>query len=61
MLIAESSGDLAVSAAGLVAIAIGQAFMGEESVSDAKADTRAAHRAAASDARPRPSGSSTRA
>jgi chloride channel protein, CIC family len=61
MLIAESSGNLAVSAAGLVAVAIGQIFMGEESVSDAKAATRAAHRAAASDARPRPGGSSTRA
>ncbi len=36
-------------------------LMGEESVSDAKAATRAAHRAAASDARPRPGESSTRA
>jgi chloride channel protein, CIC family len=54
MLVAESSGDLAVSAAGLVAVAIGQLFMGEESVSEAKADTRAVHRAPAGDARPHP-------
>ena len=46
MMVAESSGDLAVAAAGLVAIAIGQACMGEESVSEAKADSRAAHRGA---------------
>jgi chloride channel protein, CIC family len=44
MLVAESSGDLGVAAAGLVAIAIGQAFMGEESVSDAKAETRTTQR-----------------
>jgi CIC family chloride channel protein len=54
MLVAESSGDLAVSAAGLVAIAIAQLFMGEESVSEAKADTRAVHRAPAADVRPHP-------
>ena len=52
LLVAESSGDLAVSAAGLVVIAIGQLCMGERSVSEAKADTRALHRAAARDARP---------
>ena len=44
MMVAESSGDLAVAAAGLVTIAIGQACMGEESVSEAKADSRAVHR-----------------
>jgi chloride channel protein, CIC family len=49
MLVAESSGDLAVTAAGLVAIAIAQACMGEESVSEAKTDTRAEHRAALRD------------
>ena len=48
MLVAESSGDLAVAAAGLVAIAIGQLCMGEESVSDAKAGSRAVHRPDAS-------------
>jgi CIC family chloride channel protein len=53
MLVAESSGDLAVSAAGLVAIAIAQACMGEESVSEAKTDSRAVHRAAARDGGPR--------
>jgi CIC family chloride channel protein len=44
MLVAESSGDLAVSAAGLVAAAIGQLCMGDESVSEAKSDSRALHR-----------------
>jgi CIC family chloride channel protein len=56
MLVAEGSGDLAVAAAGLVAIAIGQVFMGEESVSEAKADTRAVHRAAAGEGRSEPGG-----
>src|SRR4029450_9041534 len=50
MLVAESSGALAVTAAGLVAIAIAQACMGEESVSEAKTYTRAEHRAALRDA-----------
>jgi CIC family chloride channel protein len=44
MLVAESSGDLAVSAAGLIAITIGQLCMGDESVSEAKSTTRAVHR-----------------
>jgi chloride channel protein, CIC family len=49
MLVAESSGDIGVAAAGLVAIAIAQACMGEESVSEAKTDTRAPHRTAVRD------------
>jgi CIC family chloride channel protein len=44
MLVAEASRDFAVAAAGLVAVAIAQLFMGETSVSDAKSETRARHR-----------------
>jgi CIC family chloride channel protein len=40
LLVAEESGDLAVTALGLVAIAIGQVLMGEESVSEAQVDRR---------------------
>lgn len=44
MLVAEISGELAVATAGLVAVSLSQIFMGEASVSDAKADSRAMHR-----------------
>jgi chloride channel protein, CIC family len=42
MLVAEASGDLGVTVAGLCAIALAQVLMGEASVSDAKTDRRAA-------------------
>lgn len=41
LLVAEQSGDLAVTVAGFVAIAIGQAVMGDATVSDAQHDRRA--------------------
>lgn len=41
LLIAEQSRDLALTVAGIVAIAIGQVVMGEASVSDAQRDRRA--------------------
>jgi chloride channel protein, CIC family len=40
LLVAEQGGDLAVTAIGLVAVAIGQVLMGDESVSEAQVDRR---------------------
>ena len=40
LLVAEQGGDLAVTAVGLVAVAIGQVLMGDESVSEAQVDRR---------------------
>jgi len=52
LLVAESTGDLALTVAGLASVGIGQALMGDASVSDAQRDRRGAAPPAASDQAP---------